>query len=129
MDNNELHLIATAWVDFHQHCRPGVGDVDFRTVRDLETGEDRAAQKLLDLVVNNPGVALQIIDLIISVSSDEWILTNLVRPTADRGTRPPRLDLERISTRASVDEVPDGPSTLDIKAEKSPTFYGSKAWD
>ncbi len=77
MDNNELHLIATAWVDFHQRCRPGTGDVDFRTVRDLETGEDWAAQKLLDLIVNEPGVALQIIDLIISGSPDEWILTNL----------------------------------------------------
>ena len=68
--------IASKWIAYIIRRHPQTGDLKDISVSDL-CGKDDAAQKLLDLVVNDPGAAFEVIDSILSQTSDPWVLENL----------------------------------------------------
>jgi hypothetical protein len=68
--------IASEWIDYTIRRHPQTGDLKDIAVSDL-CGKDDAAQKLLGLVVDDPGSAFEVIDSILSQTSDPWVLENL----------------------------------------------------
>jgi hypothetical protein len=68
--------IASQWIAYVIRRHPRTGDLKDVPVSDL-SGKDDAAQKLLDLVVNDPADAFEVIESILSQTSDPWVLENL----------------------------------------------------
>ncbi len=74
MENVEQ--LAAAWVEYMKRRDPATGDL-----RDVEShdllDEDDAATALVSLEFSDPATAFEVVDRILTSSSDPWILANL----------------------------------------------------
>jgi len=73
---DDFQDLASRWIEYTVRHDPATGDL--RNVPMTDLGEtDEAAQKLLDLLFDDPRAARQVVEHILDQTRDPWVLENV----------------------------------------------------
>ncbi|HEU0097573.1 MAG TPA: hypothetical protein VFQ67_02250 [Allosphingosinicella sp.] len=72
----DLQDLASRWIEYTARHDPATGDL--RDIPATDLGDkDEAAQRLLDLLFDDPRAACQVVEHILDQTRDPWILENV----------------------------------------------------
>jgi hypothetical protein len=75
--DDDIVEIARSWIEFMNRLNPNGGDLSREDYQKMTSDEDWPVDLLLNQVVMDPEVAMTIIEEIVSLSDDDWIMESV----------------------------------------------------